>query len=283
MRVIFVRAGVIGIETDDIKARIFTEAGRRLFTIPAGSYHASLVATDDGRRVLAAGTDEPTAKLWSVATGRRLATFGRGAGVSLDTATISGDGKIVVTAGERTILWDAATRRRIATLSTRASPVLALFAPDSRTVLTIGPGEAALWPVGNGPRTTLANAPRAIRQGTLDLDRLAHFARDGRVVVAGTKTPTIYDPRGRKLVVLRGHSSVVTVARFSRDGRRIVTGGRGGTARVWDARSGKALAVLEGHTDAVNVVSFDPRSSDRVLTGSGDGTVILWNVTVKVA
>ena len=47
------------------------------------------------------------------------------------------------------------------------------------------------------------------------------------------------------------------------------------TARLWDAASGKQLAVLEGHTSQVNSVCFSPDGS-RVAT-AGDHTARLWD------
>ena len=46
---------------------------------------------------------------------------------------------------------------------------------------------------------------------------------------------------------LAGHMGLVNSAAFSPDGSRIVTASWDATARVWDARTGAALAVLSGH------------------------------------
>jgi WD40 repeat protein len=46
-------------------------------------------------------------------------------------------------------------------------------------------------------------------------------------------------------------------AAFSTDGQRIVTtASHDKTARLWDAGSGKLLAVLEGHKEPVNHAAF---------------------------
>ena len=46
-------------------------------------------------------------------------------------------------------------------------------------------------------------------------------------------------------------TSSVTSAAFSPDGSRIVTASEDKTARIWDAATGKEIAVLRGHDDAV--------------------------------
>src|SRR5712692_7681740 len=47
------------------------------------------------------------------------------------------------------------------------------------------------------------------------------------------------------------------------------------TARVWDAASGRSLAVLQGHTDSVTSAVFSP-DGQRVVTASADKTARVW-------
>ena len=61
---------------------------------------------------------------------------------------------------------------------------------------------------------------------------------------------------------------------FAPDGGRILTASNDKTARLWD-RDGKPLAILEGHTDAVNSAVFAP-DGGRILTASDDKTARLW-------
>ncbi|MBX0330517.1 hypothetical protein K2Z83_22945, partial [Oscillochloris sp. ZM17-4] len=60
-------------------------------------------------------------------------------------------------------------------------------------------------------------------------------------------------------------------AAYSPDGTRIVTASLDGTAKVWDAASGAALATLQGHTSGVTSAAFNPQG-DRIVTASYDGT-----------
>lgn len=78
------------------------------------------------------------------------------------------------------------------------------------------------------------------------------------------------------LTTLTGHAKNVLSAAFSADGSRIVTGSDDKTARVWDASTGKTLAVLSGHSSSVNAAQFSPDGS-RIVTGSMDDTARLWN------
>ena len=59
----------------------------------------------------------------------------------------------------------------------------------------------------------------------------------------------------------------VTSAAFSGDGKRVVTASGDNTARIWDAESGKEIAVLKGHTGSVWSAAFSG-DGKRVVTAS---------------
>ena len=77
------------------------------------------------------------------------------------------------------------------------------------------------------------------------------------------------------LKTLRGHLDAVTSVAFSPDGRRILTGSNDGTAKVWNAASGKELVTLKGHRGAVACAAFSP-DGRRIATASTDGTAKVW-------
>jgi WD40 repeat protein len=66
---------------------------------------------------------------------------------------------------------------------------------------------------------------------------------------------------------------------YSPDGKRILTCGYGTdhTVRLWDAETGKAVQVLEGHTAMALSVAFLPDGRHAV-SGSYDKTVRLWKL-----
>ena len=71
-------------------------------------------------------------------------------------------------------------------------------------------------------------------------------------------------------------------AAFSPDGSRIVTASADNTARVWDAATGKAIAVLSGHEGRVNSAAFSPDGS-RIVTASADNTARVWDAATGKA
>jgi WD40 repeat protein len=65
-------------------------------------------------------------------------------------------------------------------------------------------------------------------------------------------------------------------AAFSPDGSRIVTASNDATGRIWDAVTGKEIAVLHGHDASLNSAAFSPDGS-RIVTASDDNTARIWD------
>ena len=83
-------------------------------------------------------------------------------------------------------------------------------------------------------------------------------------------------------LALSGHTKALFSAAFSPDGNRVVTASADNTARLWDAKTGAALATLSGHTAGVINAVFSPDGS-RVVTASYDNTARLWDAKTGAA
>jgi len=114
---------------------------------------------------------------------------------------------------------------------------------------------------------------------------------DGGKLVSGSKdcTVRVWDVENKQAVaVLEGHTATVTcVAVAGGDGgTRIVSGSSDGSVRVWDGDSLSLVWVLVGHDRSVRhlvMVGGDGGgdgggSARRVVSGSYDGTVRVWDV-----
>ena len=83
--------------------------------------------------------------------------------------------------------------------------------------------------------------------------------------------------REQYLRILKGHTFPVRQMCWSPNGHRLATASGDGTARIWDAVSGKQLRVLSGHKEPVNSVAWSPDGA-TLATAGDDGTVRVWNV-----
>ncbi|XP_037482942.1 coatomer subunit beta'-2-like [Triticum dicoccoides] len=84
----------------------------------------------------------------------------------------------------------------------------------------------------------------------------------------------------RSNLTLAGHTSKVRcLDYFSRgDKQFLITGSDDKTAKIWDLQTNSCIKTLEGHTSRVSTVCSHPMLP-KVMTGSWDGTVRLWNST----
>ena len=115
------------------------------------------------------------------------------------------------------------------------------------------------------------------------------FSRDGRWLASAGADFSISSDNSVKLwdVESRNSKPVRTMHRysygangvaFSPSGRQLFSSGTESMIRAWDvARGTEAAAPLEGHTGWVGPLATSPDGLS-VASGSGDSTVILWNV-----
>ncbi len=150
--------------------------------------HTDLVYTvafsPDGKYVLTASEDK-TARLWEVQTGRELRQF-TGHTESLNDATFSPDGRYVLTGSrDKTArLWDTQTGKEIRRFTGHTEEVHGVaFSPDGKWVLTASVDKTArLWDVQTGTQLRVFTHTESLWR--------AIFSPDGKYVLTGSDDHT---------------------------------------------------------------------------------------------
>jgi WD40 repeat protein len=90
------------------------------------------------------------------------------------------------------------------------------------------------------------------------------------VLTGRGQRPRYLGPNGKYFVTLYEG----TVHTYLRDNRQCLYTDRVG--RLWDAATGKQVAVLRGHKSRVPAAAFSP-DGGRLVTASADGTARVWS------
>jgi WD40 repeat protein len=209
----------------------------------------------------------------------------------------SSEEAIPLPADGRGFLLGAPDRLRVAAMTPAGLRLTDLEGGEERT-LPIGPKRGQLVTVaqtrvglralvwdGNRTLDLLDEAGRVLlHQKHPNADRLnsAVVSSDGRRLAclwdqgAQAILEVLDASSGKRSPVGEGKRGYVWGPRFSPDGTRLVLVGEAGTARLWDAATGAALATCRGHTSKVVDVAFRPDGA-RLVTTSSDGTVRQWD------
>ncbi len=113
----------------------------------------------DGRR-LVTGEQNLTARVWNLATGKRVLGPLTGHRDLITGVAFSPDGRYIVTTSRDhdARVWDAKSGRNVSTLSHIAIVSGAAFSADSRWLVTAGPRAASVWDLRNGRKLFGLNA-----------------------------------------------------------------------------------------------------------------------------
>jgi len=234
----------------------------------------------DGTSVLTACSDQ-TVWRWDVTTGMVLGDAVPRLVPTLALA-FSSNGNTLVAGGYagNAHLWDLTTGKPLGEPLRHKGPVrAAAFSPSGRTVITScqlpSTGEAWLWDTSSGK----AIAGPLRHRGWI---HWVAFSPDGTTCLTGAiDRVQIWDAATGKPRASLQHpkelSADILAFAMSANGKLVLTGGFDGTARLWDAASGKAVGKPLAHDSHVLAVAFSP-DGQTVVTGGQDRKARVWEV-----
>ncbi|MBI3414080.1 MAG: protein kinase [Verrucomicrobia bacterium] len=210
---------------------------------------------------------------WNLTNGNKVSeTFGPP--LRENKASLSRNGKWVVTAGGSSNIWVAAAANPAAVeiISHTAALEDAQLSPDGQRVVGASVDHTAvIWDrAGRAPPLKLLGHTNQVWH--------AEFSSDGRRVVTASidSSAIVWNSHtGERGPTLR-HSNWVYYATFSADGSLVATSSFDRTARVWDAATGEPKSVPLHHNDGVRSVAFSPDGKWLVTSGL-DFVVHIWD------
>ena len=214
-------------------------------------------------------------------------------------ATLSDDGKLVLTRSKVAALWDATTGRPLVKLEDDAQQLdltSAALSRDGKRAVTASVSSAAgfqptarkptlqVWDVVDSVGTVRA-APGLVLggrsgEGHTGKVNLAAFSRDGtRIVTASDdQTVRVWNAASGECELTIHLPDRGLYAAFSPDGTRVVAVSDDDAAQVWEIDHGRPIGRQMNHSRKINSAVFSP-DGKQIVTASDDGTARLWDAS----
>jgi WD40 repeat protein len=208
----------------------------------------------------------------------------------VNAAVFSPDGKTLATSdvGSTLIIWDVDTGKEIA----RKRGEGPTFSADSKLLMARDNNGVKVWDLSaNKP---VVEVEVGATSAALAPDPTMLALGGGMILSGGGGTTELWSIAEKKGVrTLYGHATRVQALAFSADGKWLATAAdfhrdytvkdwkndpREAVARLWDVRTGKAVAILHGHQGRVATIAFSP-DGRSLATGCSDRGVRIFDLS----
>ena len=231
--------------------------------------------TPDSKQIVAGNWINTQFRLYDVATGNEIRTFGSEG--QLWNFRISPDGKYVASfTGSNTIhIWELSTGKELHKLTSKTDKFMGVFSSERKCFV---------YSLDDKPYRVLdLETGKDVRafESIRDKKRLYRFLPGDREVMGYCDTTLqFYEVATGKLVreLDLGTSADFIPESLSTDGQRFLSVYPDGTFRLWDMATGKVLyrwAMIDGKNSRPPFMSTDGRYA---VAASDDGSVYLWRL-----
>ncbi|MBR8837880.1 MAG: hypothetical protein DSM106950_28715 [Stigonema ocellatum SAG 48.90 = DSM 106950] len=239
------------------------------------------VAFNGNGKVLVAGCDDHTVKLWVWDSLLNRWKYSRSLEAHTDrvwSVMFSPDGRTLVSgSGDSTVkLWNVSTWECINTLNEHKGRVRSVaFSPNNKFIAS-GSADTNinLWNARTGQSLDLL-------EGHTDEVWSVAFSPDNKLIASASKDKTIKlwsVDKGTCVQTLEGHSNEVWCVAFSPTQNLLASGSGDKTVKLWDLVTGECLNTLSEHEAQVQTVAFST-DGKFLASGGNDSTIKLWDLT----
>ncbi|WP_169811104.1 TIR domain-containing protein [Nocardia amamiensis] len=244
------------------------------------------IATDEKGAWLAAADSIGVIQVWSMPTGSAHVRLGLAYATYVSALVIDPEGRWLAAGGGNSVrVWDIPTGHLLHEFDSPGFIHALAVDPHGAWLCSAGHGATVrIWPMPDGePIRNLTNRARVGRKETrcLAVDPGGRWIATGGREAAVRTWSTI---TGTPELVLTGHRGNllegVQALTVAADGSWLASAGADRTIRVWATSNGVQRHCFTSHTDDINALATD-RSSRRLISGSSDGSVRIWDPTTE--
>jgi len=243
---------------------------------PDAINRAGLQSSDGGAIYAMSGSDDKTARLWELPSGKQVLKLEDTDKVT--AVAFSNNGKFALTGTNngQVTLWTIPDGGKYKTMKGHRSVITAAeFTPNGKYVITSSADSTLrLWNV---------------ETGTVEKKYLGHEAKvngvsispDGKqfVSVSDDGNALVWELMTEELVgVYDGHKGAVNAVDYSPVGNYVVTAGNDGTVAKWDGGTSAKQLDFSLHSSPVNAVRVSPDGT-TIVSGSKNGFLYSWNAS----